>query len=35
MATQEDSLLQYISHDLRTPITYIKGYSAIMKDQMK
>ncbi|EGL83987.1 integral membrane sensor signal transduction histidine kinase [Caldalkalibacillus thermarum TA2.A1] len=24
--------LSYVSHDLRTPITYIKGYSAIMKD---
>lgn len=25
--------ITHISHDLRTPITYIKGYSAIMKDQ--
>ncbi|MGO4886776.1 sensor histidine kinase [Anaerobacillus sp. MEB173] len=24
--------ISHISHDLRTPITYIKGYSAIMKD---
>ncbi len=27
--------ITHISHDLRTPITYIKGYSAIMKDQPK
>ncbi|OIJ18878.1 hypothetical protein BKP45_15215 [Anaerobacillus alkalidiazotrophicus] len=25
--------ISHISHDLRTPITYIKGYSAIMRDQ--
>ncbi|MCT8136532.1 HAMP domain-containing protein [Anaerobacillus sp. CMMVII] len=24
--------ISHISHDLRTPITYIKGYSAVMKD---
>jgi signal transduction histidine kinase len=24
--------ISHISHDLRTPITYIKGYSALMKD---
>ncbi|WP_368665700.1 histidine kinase dimerization/phospho-acceptor domain-containing protein, partial [Pseudomonas sp. 2995-3] len=24
--------MSHISHDLRTPITYIKGYSAVMKD---
>lgn len=25
--------ISHVSHDLRTPITYIKGYSALMKDQ--
>ncbi|ADU31305.1 sensor histidine kinase [Evansella cellulosilytica] len=27
--------ISHISHDLRTPITYIKGYSAVMKDTVK
>ncbi|WP_280771461.1 sensor histidine kinase [Salipaludibacillus daqingensis] len=27
--------ISHISHDLRTPITYIKGYSALMKDSEK
>lgn len=28
----KQQFISHISHDLRTPITYIKGYSAIMKD---
>ncbi|MFN7252698.1 MAG: sensor histidine kinase [Anaerobacillus sp.] len=28
----KQQFISHISHDLRTPITYIKGYSAVMKD---
>ncbi|MCD8502551.1 MAG: HAMP domain-containing histidine kinase [Bacillaceae bacterium] len=30
----KQQFISHISHDLRTPITYIKGYSAIMRDSI-